>query len=478
MAAAPLYETPEPRKWAGTYGKAVAAHYRAVFGITLDPWQRYAIDGLLRHDAKGSLLASSGLVSVARQNGKSVIVRAIVAWVLDEGWTLPAFSSWREILAAAHDAPQARLTYRGVLSDLRSVPRIKASHRLTEYVGIEAPNGLAFNTVTSQPGSVRGHSAGLVAWDEVLTQRDFGMLEVLLPVTSAQVNPLMLYTSTAGFADSVVLRQLYDDLVGQATGARRPDRAFYGAWWASKDPEAGLDWDAVAQANPSFPRRIPRRAIEAEHRRLPASSWRRERLNHWVDVVADSAFGLQAWASCRLPAALDGVQAPFCLGVDVNPGFDRATVAVAGMRPDGRVGAAVVADLRNDPAQPLTASRVVDAVHQFPEFVSAIAYDARGAAAAAFERDARDTGHPWDALDNAAMISACMDVSEMVISGTLAIDDPLVDAQVAWTARREVGTEGAFRFSRPASGGPIDAVYAVTLAAHAMARLGGGPSIT
>jgi hypothetical protein len=475
MAVPPLYETPEPRKWAGTYGKAVAAHAKAVFGIRLDPWQRHVVDATLRHDSRGQLLHSSALWSVARQNGKSVGVRAIVDWMLDEGWKLDAFSSWRELLAAAHDAPQARLTYRGVLGDLRSVPRFKASHRLTEYVGIEAPNGLAFNTVTSQPGSVRGHSAGLVAWDEVLTQRDHGMLEVLLPVTSAQPNPLMLYTSTAGFSDSVVLRDLYDDLVGQATGARRPDRAFYGAWWASADPDAGLDWDAVRQANPGT--RIPRKAIENEFRRLPRTSWRRERLNHWVDAVADSAFGLQAWAACRSTGALAGVGAPFCLGVDVHPGWERATVAAAGLREDGRIGVEVVGDLRAD-AAPLTAERVIRAVHDFPEFISTAAYDARGAAASAFDRDALETGLPWEAMGNSAMIAACMDVSEMVMSGRIAADDPLLDAQVAWTSRREVGTDGAFRFSRPASGGPIDAVYAMTLAAHAMAYRGQGPTIT
>jgi hypothetical protein len=171
------------------------------------------------------------------------------------------------------------------------------------------------------------------------------------------------------------------------------------------------------------------------------------------------------------------VRGPFCIGVDVQPGWERATVAVAGMRDDGRIGVELVADLRSE-AEPLTAARVIAAVASFPEFCTTIAYDARGAAASAFERDASATGLPWDALDNSAMIAACMDVSEMVIAGTLAIDDPLVDAQIAWTARREIGTDGAFRFSRPASGGPIDAVYAVTLAAHAMAFNNWTPSIT
>jgi hypothetical protein len=69
-----------------------------------------------------------------------------------------------------------------------------------------------------------------------------------------------------------------------------------------------------------------------------------------------------------------------------------------------------------------------------------------------------------------------MDVAEMIQSGRLAVDDPLLDAQVPLAGRRNYGQDGAFRFSREHSNGPIDAVLAMTMAAHLIAG-GAAPSI-
>jgi hypothetical protein len=63
-----------------------------------------------------------------------------------------------------------------------------------------------------------------------------------------------------------------------------------------------------------------------------------------------------------------------------------------------------------------------------------------------------------------------MDTTEMILSGRLAVDDPLLDEQVAVTGRRDVGQDGAFRFSRGHSAGPIAAFMSMTMAAHLIAK--------
>lgn len=77
-----------------------------------------------------------------------------------------------------------------------------------------------------------------------------------------------------------------------------------------------------------------------------------------------------------------------------------------------------------------------------------------------------ETGFPWDELKPSAVVSACMDVTEMIQAARLAVGDPLIDAQIVGAARRAVGQDGAFRFSRQQSLGPIDAVMAMTFSAH------------
>jgi phage terminase large subunit-like protein len=204
--------------------------------MRLDPWQAYALDRALEHDADFNLLARQVLLSVARQNGKSVIVRAFVGWLMDEGYKWDTFRKWDFILLAAHDAKQARIPYDFIRRDVMSYADINtwghsarrqgvARARATQYTGIEL-NGVRVDVATSQPGSARGISPGLICFDEVLTQTSFETYEVLSPAQVAIPNSQMLMTSTAGFADSVVLRAMHDKLYRQSTNAEQHDPSF------------------------------------------------------------------------------------------------------------------------------------------------------------------------------------------------------------------------------------------------------------
>lgn len=490
----PRWETPEPPGVVGTYGDRAIAWSKRELGITLGPWQQYVVRQILRFDKLGDLLARIALISTARQNGKSLIVRTIVGWILDEGQHEPAFAGWTAILAAAHDSKQARLMYRAVGADIDGNDRLRKQSRTSIYRGITVGH-IDFDIVTNQPGSARGWSAGLVAFDEVLTQRDFEMYESLGPTQSAQRSPLMLLTSTAGHPDSTLLRAFYDRLVRQAAGDEAPDPSFYGAWWASDERDVGYagddrralteaDWAQIERANPALPDgRLSRASIIHEHSIFPPASWRRERLNLYEDeAAAEGDIAPGVWAPNRIGiigAPLDGLTGPYALGVEVQPGWERASITVSGVREDGRIGTEVYRDLRRDAGTSVTADRLVKEIEAFPDIddVVVIAYDGVSGAAPRFARHHEETGFPWDPLKPAAMVAACMDAMEMILAGTLAVDDPLIDAQVKFVKKRPVGQDGAFRFARQASLGPIDAFMAMVLSAHAIAYLGGGPLI-
>jgi hypothetical protein len=475
----PRWETPKPPGVTGSYGPRARKWAERELGITLVGWQKYAVDNILRHDKRGDLIHRMVLLSTARQNGKSVIVRVVFGWMLDEGRCLPPFQSWTTLLAAAHDAKQARIIYRGVLGDMLKIDRLvqatkgrNSAVRLTEYFGVTVGD-LTLDTVTGQPGSARGLSAGMIGYDEVLTQRDWEMWEAISPTQSAQRSPQIILTSTAGTVESVVLRAFYDRLLRQASGDEAPDPTFYGAWWQSESADAGLDWEELRRANPALgDGRLTEQAIRTEHAILPADSWRRERLNHWVDAVAPGAFNPGVWAKTKdfsEGRPLDGLTGPYALGIREHPGWERATVCVAGVRDDGRIGVEVYRDIRGTPDKPVTARAIIEAVDAFPDPLTVIAFDMASGAAPEFRRHAEETGQPWDELKPAAVVSACMDTTEMVQSGRLVIDDPLMDAQIAGAGRRNVGQDGAFRYSVHHSLGPIDAVLSMCFAAHAIA---------
>jgi hypothetical protein len=353
---------------------------------------------------------------------------------------------------------------------------------LTRLVGIRTPDdALLYDVATNQPGSQRGSSNGLITLDEVLTQRDWTQWEALAPTQSAQRSPLMLMTSTAGHPDSELLRAHFDRLVGIATGDQPADPTFYGAWWAAERDDTELDWHQVALANPALGLRLPRSAIVAEHSMLPPDGWIRERLNLWPDAAVATAFAPGLWARCRTPEApLFGVaEGPYHLGVQVAMGWHRAAIVAGGLRPDGRIGTEVIADIRGTPDDPVQAQQVTAAIEAFAGKypVGTIAYDAASAFAPAAGRHHAATALPYDALKPGALVAACMDLGEMLSSGRLAHRDPLLDHQLPLAAKRLVGSDGAWRWGVRASAGDIDAIVAMTYAAHAAAYVPSDPQI-
>jgi len=475
---APALESPRSPLAVASYGPRVAAWTQRRLGITLGPWQDYAIGRLLECDSEGDLIARVGLLSVARQNGKSVIVRAIVGWMLDEGYKLPAFRDWKFLLLAAHDAKQARIPYGFIRKDVesyadvdswgRSARRSRGVARATMYTGIEL-NGVTVDVATRQAGSARGVSPGLIAFDEVLTQTDFNMYEVLSPAQSAIANSQMVMTSTAGFADSVVLRAMYDRLYRQATGAEQHDPTFMGLWWRADDDDAGLDWDQLRKANPAIDDgRLSQKMIQSEYAILPRGSWVRERLNRWHDERVDAPFSLASWGACRVKEPLSPVAiadpATYTIAVDVTSTWSEGSIIVASQRSDGMVGVEVHRYLQSRPSATLTAESFTRELATLVAKlrIEQIVYSATSALAPAMERFTIVSGVPCIAVSTGRTMVACHDFAESVASKRIAHDDPHLDSQVATAQRRFIGSDGSWRWT--ISNTPITSVVGATYA--------------
>ena len=479
----PALESPHSALVTGSYGPKVVSWAKRRLSIRLDAWQQYALWRALEHDVAGHLLARTVLLSVARQNGKSVIVRAFVGWLMDEGYKYPTFQKWDFILLAAHDAKQARIPYDYIRRDLLSYADINtwghtarrqgtARARATQYTGLEV-NGVRVDVATSQAGSARGISPGLICFDEVLTQTTFNTYEVLSPAQVAIPNSQMLMTSTAGYADSVVLRAMHDRLYRQHTGAEQHDPTFLGLWWRADDDDIGLDWEQLQKANPSLDGgRLSKQMITSEYLILPRGSWVRERLNRWHDERVDAPFSIAAWGACRLPNPLDPshVEGGYVIACDVLSTWGEGSIIVAALRKDGRVGVEVHRHLLARTERPLTApdfTREVAAIAAKFK-VDAIVYSASSALAPAFERHATETGLPYLSIGASRNIMACADFAEAVAAKRIAHDDPFLDSQVASAQRRFIGKEGAWRWT--ISGTPITGVIGMTLSVAIAAK--------
>lgn len=472
----PALESPRSTRRFNSFGHRVTKWAWRRLGMTHGPWQEYALDRILEHDDDMNLIARKALISVGRQNGKSVIIRSLVGWLLDEGYKYETFAGWNFVLLAAHDAKQARIPYNFIRQDVelyadisgRWNARLRGSERgrATLYGGIEL-NGISVDVASRHAGAQRGISPGLICFDEVLTQTDFRMYEVLSPAQSAVANSQMVMTSTAGFSDSVVLRQFHDLLYRQSTGAEQHDETFCGLWWRADDDDVGLDWDQLKLANPALDDgRLSRDMIRAEYGILPKGSWIRERLNRWHDERVDAPFSLKAWGMCRQrePLHPSVVAADYTIAVDVASTWSEGSIIVAAQRDDGAVGVEVHRYLQSRPDNPLTAedftSEIIKVARRYQ--VEQIVYSYSSALAPAMERIAIQESLPCIAVNNQRMQIACHDFAEAVVSRRIAHDDPHLDSQISMAQRRFVGLDGSWRWA--ISIVPITSVVGATLA--------------
>jgi hypothetical protein len=91
------------------YAPLVVEFARKYMQVELMDWQVHAAMGLLESDADGDLVNRSGLITVARQNGKTVLGQAICgAWLT----SIAALRGKPQtVISSAHELPLANLQY-------------------------------------------------------------------------------------------------------------------------------------------------------------------------------------------------------------------------------------------------------------------------------------------------------------------------------------------------------------------------------
>jgi len=317
-------------------GPAVVEWAARHLGIELLPWQCYALDGLLELDDDGDLANRSGYLSVARQNGKTVLGQAVLGF-------------WITELARRRGKPQTVVNTAAELSLAcqqfeRVAPVLKETFGFTlkwGYGRMEAkgPDGSRWYVKAGTPAAPHGLSCDLVWADEIWNMSD----EVLASGwrqtmkarnrTTAGGSPLMLMTSTAGTqASTAQLRYREQGL--KLIDEGRPGK-FYFAEWSISPGADPMDTSLWAQANPSLGTLIQLDDLLVDAQHPDRISFLRGGLNLFVD--ADAAW-LQPgeWAACQTDEPFPDA-GPIILAVDSSLDDSRYLGLEAGVDQLGRI---------------------------------------------------------------------------------------------------------------------------------------------
>jgi len=333
--AVPRIFTPPARELtpATTRGHEAVAFAEDVLGLTLMPWQKWALIHGLELSEDGSYRFRTLLVLCARQQGKTTLMQVLALWRI-------YVDRAPLVLGSAQNLSMAEETWDGAVSMAEGVPDLAAelAHvgRVNGDKHLRLTTGERYKVTAASRRGGRGLSSDLVLLDELREHRDWDAWSAVTKTTMARPSPQVAGFSNAGDDRSVVLHSLREKAL--LTAADRTTTLGLFEWSAPDDCDTD-DPAGWAAANPALGHRMSVQAIRSALETDPEDVFRTEVLCQWVSNVG-AAVNPAVWAALADPDATRGQDLSFAL--DVAPDHSSASFAVAWKRPDGAAQVSLV----------------------------------------------------------------------------------------------------------------------------------------
>ena len=256
-----------------SYGPAVAAWAKRHLNIELMPWQVTALSGQLEHDADGDLVFRESLVSTARQQGKSVALRALIGWWITE-YAVTIRKQPQFVLSTANMLDRAE----AIFNDLAFILKESFGAKLLQALGrksVQMPDGSRWE-IRAASTKLHGGSYDLIVVDELWNIAPDILDDALKPSQIARPNPLLSMWSTAGDESSTAMIN-YRSIALQEIDEGEKTERFFAEWSipAGCEPRLEKYWGL---SNPALGRTITMKALRAA---VKSDSFPRSHGNQW-----------------------------------------------------------------------------------------------------------------------------------------------------------------------------------------------------
>ncbi len=428
-------------------------------GFELDDWQVELIRRALEtyppgHARAGELRFRQVVVSLARQNGKSVIgaILGIYGLLRDLGQSL--------VVGIASSAEQARIIYDRTNQVIAANPALKKRFAaLTDTRGIRARAGGKYEIKAAKAAALQGLAITLGVVDE-LHLLAASLWNALVSGTGGRADCLVVGITTAGDDDSELLIQLY--ATGDKAIAGDPELARFGffVWEApeARIPDTRAEIIAYLEAaNPSLAEgRIDIENVMSDLAGMPPEEIIRYRFNRFTAAIA-VFIDRDLWKRCER-----GVDDQFpttgrpVFSIDRTPDWGYATIGVTVRDSDGITHHELVASIVKPTLEQL-ARICVQLSRHAPTVYAMDGYQLKDLGA-----ELKKRGLPvflatqGDNLNAASLLYAKIKQRLLRHGG-----EPLLALQMPRTIKKNVGDN--FRISRKESSVEIDAVIQLSL---------------
>ncbi len=273
-----------------SYGDAVAAWAQRHLQIELMPWQVTALSGQLQHDENGDLVFRESLISTARQQGKSVALRAMIGWWLTE-YAVMHRKSPQYVLSTANMLDRAE----AIFNDLAFVLKESFGAKIMQALGrksVQMPDGSRWE-VRAASIKLHGGSYDLIVVDELWNIAPEILDDALKPSQIARANPLLSMWSTAGDESSTAMIN-YRSIALQEIDEGVTSERFFAEWSipAGCDPRDPQYWGL---SNPALGRTITVKALQAA---VKSDSFPRSHGNQW-SASRGAWLDAGVWDKCK-----------------------------------------------------------------------------------------------------------------------------------------------------------------------------------
>lgn len=313
-------------------------------GEPLLAWQKLILTDLCAVDENNMFKKKSALTVVARQSGKSHMMRMRVLaglFCFDEDSIL-IMSSQRQMASKSLEIMANTIDRNPFLLKLvRGGNLDKAYKRQSGNERIILASGAEVKVVAATVDSARGLSAAMVWVDEL---RDVGQeaIDAVKSTTLTRPNAQRFYTSNAGSKDSQVLNDMREQSLSKPP-------ASVGYYEYSAEDYCDV-WDRRqwALANPALGTLITESAIEEIIATSSYASAMTETLCKWIGTET-SPWTPGAWESCADKEMLMAPGMFTMFAFDIEPHAKRHAALMAGaIMPDGKIGLSLVKTWESD----------------------------------------------------------------------------------------------------------------------------------
>lgn len=285
----PRLETITPDA-AETRADEIAGFAKDVLGVELLEWQKRVAAGFTAMDSNGDYLRRIGYCSVARQNGKSLLMASVLGHFLTV--EAPRRGTPQTVISVAHklDLAVSMFKFLAPILEAKYGAKVSWSYGRNELEivvpdpktgELTGPHRWLVRAATPQAG--HGYSADLVLLDEIWSISEAAIDEGLLPTQRARRNPLCLMFSTAGTEASTAM------IRWRSQGLRQIDAGEIGPmYFAEWSPPSGLDPLSVAAwqfSNPSMGYLLPVSVLEAEAKAPNRQAFLRSSVNLFTSAA-------------------------------------------------------------------------------------------------------------------------------------------------------------------------------------------------